>query len=90
MLELIIGEHYSYNELHESGYDLLRFWSQSSIYEKDGQGYYFRHVPLKRLKIRFKYQGTLTLPDNDIWTTYDREQYDEDLDNCCSPLRLGL
>ena len=93
-LDLIIGDMYTIKELENAGYQLIQFYSQRSIFTDDNNsehGYLFKHVPLQKLKFRYQYEQPFILPkvDNDIWSQYEKE-YEDELMNCCSPLRLGI
>jgi hypothetical protein len=90
-LELVVGKLYSFKELEDNNIELHRFYSRHSVFTNgDGRGHLFTHQPFKQLKIRFKYVRPLELPSLETYTTFDDEWYEEELKNCCGPLRFGI
>jgi len=91
-LELAVDDLYSISELDDAGYEPLRFINDKAIFtaSESDNGYVFSVFPLKQLKIRFKYEKAIRLPETPEYTDFEREQYEEDLRNYCGPLRLGI
>jgi len=91
-LELVVDELYSLADLNGQGLKMLRFYSQNSIFiNGSDEGYHFKHVRFdeKNKNKRFQYVKSFKIPDRTGYTQFDEEWYEDELHNCCGPLRLG-
>jgi len=90
-IDLIVDDNYSLKELQSKGLQRFKYYTDKTLFsDEDGNAYVFNNTPLKRLKIRYKYEDSFKIPQHDIFTEYDREFIEEELLNCCSPARLGI
>jgi hypothetical protein len=81
---LKVGDLYSYSDLSKD-LNLTRFYQSRSLWSDGSDSYWFRHVPLKRLKLRFMYENKV-----EPKPLYIPKIYDNELSNCFSPARMGM
>lgn len=84
-LVLRVGDLYSLGMLEKSGLLLERFYSHKSWFAgKDGL-YFFSHVPLKQLKLRFEYDGFRSY----MSVIDKKDDGSVDVFNCTDRMRVG-
>lgn len=84
-IDLTVGDLYSYSDLVK-GLSLSRFYSSRSLWSDGSDSYWFVHVPMRKLKLRFMYENKV-----EPKPLYIPPQNDYDsLNNCFSPARMGI